>query len=69
MFYDNINCMKKYISENDILMKEWDYDLNADLDPTKLTYGSNKKVWWKCSKGHTFEQSIEKRTRDRKSVV
>lgn len=63
MFYDNINCMKKYISENDILMKEWDYDLNADLDPTKLTYGSNKKVWWKCSKGHTFEQSIEKRTR------
>lgn len=59
MFYDNINCMKKYISENDILMKEWDYDLNADLDPTKLTYGSNKKVWWKCSKcGNKWKTSI-----------
>ena len=39
---------KKYISENFQLMQEWDWDANADLDPTKLTVGSGEKVWWKC---------------------
>ncbi len=58
--------MKKYISENDILMKEWDYDLNVDLDPTKLTYGSNKKVWWKCPKcGYSWEAKINNRVNKR----
>ena len=41
---------KKYISEIPELMKEWDLEANADLDPNKITAGSNKKVWWKCSK-------------------
>ncbi len=41
---------KKYISEIPELMKEWDWEANVGLDPTKLTIGSNKKAWWKCSK-------------------
>ena len=41
---------KKYLSENEALMKEWDWDANIELDPTKLTIGSNKKAWWKCLK-------------------
>ena len=36
---------KKYLSENEALMKEWDWDANIELDPTKLTIGSNKKAW------------------------
>ncbi len=39
---------KRYLSENEELMKEWDFEANKDLDPIKLTIGSNKKVWWKC---------------------
>ena len=31
------------------LMTEWDYELNKDIDPTILSKGSNKKVWWICS--------------------
>lgn len=31
-------------------MQEWDWEANADLDPAKITYGSEKKVWWKCPK-------------------
>lgn len=40
----------EYISENKILMQEWDYEANADLDPQTLKKGSNKKAWWKCTK-------------------
>ena len=41
---------KSYIIDNKELMSEWDWDANADLDPKKLTSGSNKKAWWKCNK-------------------
>ncbi len=46
----NIMADKKYISEIKEFMQEWDYEANKDLDPTKLTIGSNKKAWWKCPK-------------------
>lgn len=38
---------------------EWDYEKNnkLGLDPTKLTYGSGKKVWWKCKNGHEWKAS------------
>lgn len=36
--------------ENEQLLKEWNYEKNGDLTPQMVTHGSNKKVWWKCSK-------------------
>ena len=41
---------KKGGIKNPILLKEWDYEKNGDLLPQDITEGSNKKVWWKCSK-------------------
>ena len=35
------------------IAKEWDYEKNGDLKPTDVTKGSDKKVWWKCKKGHS----------------
>ena len=53
---------KKYIAYNEELMKEWDWEANADLDPTKLTIGSNKKVCWKCSKcGYKWTTAVATR--------
>lgn len=43
------------------LCKEWDYDKNEHT-PDDVTYGSNKKVWWRCEKGHSFQKSINQRT-------
>ena len=40
--------IKEYISENEILMQEWDYEANIDLNPNKLKKGSNKKAHWVC---------------------
>lgn len=38
----------------DYLLKEWNYERNADFSPKKITYGCGKRVWWKCSKGHEW---------------
>jgi hypothetical protein len=31
-------------------------------DPSEFTFGSGKKVKWKCAKGHTYEATISNRT-------
>lgn len=48
---------------NPELLKEWNYKKNDELKiyPNKVFKGSNKKVWWKCSKGHEWESSISNR--------
>ena len=43
------------------IMKEWDYEKNK-ISPTEVSAGSGKKVWWKCKRGHMFEQSIAYKT-------
>lgn len=44
------------------LIKEWHPTKNGDLNPSKLTVGSNINVWWKCSKGHEWQAQIVVRT-------
>ena len=52
---------KHYISENAQLMAEWNWERNTNFDPSQLTIGSGKKVWWKCSKGHEWEAACYSR--------
>ena len=40
------------------IAKQWHPTKNPDLTPGKLTPGSNKKVWWKCNKGHEWKAVI-----------
>ena len=55
---------KKYIIDNAELMAEWNWEKNIefDFDPKLLTVGSGKKVWWKCSKGHEWQATIDRRS-------
>ena len=47
------------------LIEEWDYSKNSDT-PHDVPYASNKKVQWKCEKGHRWEAMIANRSiRDR----
>lgn len=39
---------------NPEVLVEWDYDRNV-IAPRDITVGSEKKVWWKCLKGHSYE--------------
>lgn len=41
---------------------EWDYSRNAPLTPCDVMGKSNKKVWWKCNNGHSFQSKIYHRT-------
>ncbi len=43
---------------NPIVAKEWNYEKNNELTPVDITLNSNKKVWWKCSKGHEWQAKI-----------
>jgi len=45
------------------LLSEWDYSKNTGIDPEKLSFGSNLKVWWKCENGHSWQASINMRVR------
>lgn len=44
------------------LISEWDYEKNGGLMPSDVTAGLNRKVWWKCKKGHTWQASIHNRS-------
>jgi len=55
---------KQYVSDNAQLMAEWDWEKNSQFgyNPTHITIGSGKKVWWKCDKGHEWECTPNART-------
>ena len=45
------------------LIEQWSREKNESISPRNVTSGSNKKVWWKCEKGHQWEAVISSRTR------
>jgi hypothetical protein len=47
------------------LLQEWDIQKNEGLDPSEFTPHSNKKVWWRCEKGHSWPATICNRTRNK----
>jgi hypothetical protein len=59
-------CANKVVVEgkNDLvtthpeLAAEWDFEKNKPLKPSKISYGSGKKVWWQCGVGHAYKASI-----------
>ena len=57
--------MKKLLSEYPELLREWHPEKNGDLRPEQFTFGSNKKVWWLCPKGHDYDAAIKSRTSKR----
>jgi hypothetical protein len=40
------------------LAAEWDYEKNNGLKPTEVRYCKNKKVWWRCSCGHSWAATV-----------
>lgn len=48
---------------NPEIANEWHPRRNGDLNPSKISSASNKKVWWLCSEGHEFARVVSSRTR------
>ena len=43
------------------LAGEWDAAKNGALTPESVTPASNRKVWWRCEKGHSYRAVIAQR--------
>ena len=56
-----------FVNSHPEIAKEWHYQKNYPLKPEQFTFGSNKRVWWQCPKGHSYETLITYRTKIRKS--
>lgn len=44
------------------LLHQWDSERNGSETPQTVSYGSAKKVWWRCDKGHAWQASVYSRT-------
>ena len=54
--------MRKTLEDYPNLIKEFDFKKNTPLTPKDFSFGSGKKIWWKCSKEHEWIASITNRT-------
>lgn len=61
---DTNNCLAMI---NPQLALEWHPTLNGSLTPEYVVCGSNKKIWWQCSKNpsHEWESTVDSRHRAR----
>ena len=48
---------------NPELAKEWHPTKNGSLLPTMVSFGTHRKVWWKCKQGHEWEAMVSNRAR------
>ena len=44
------------------LVKEWHPTKNGELTPDDFSHGVDKRVWWLCPKGHSYDTLINRRT-------
>ena len=63
-------CSNRKIQEgiNDLnttnpeILAEWDYTKNT-IKPSEVMYGSSKKIWWRCSLNHSYETSLNNKSK------
>ncbi len=54
---------QSFESKRPELSTEWNHRRNNPLQPSMFPLQSNKKVWWKCHKGHEWEAAIYSRSK------
>jgi len=50
-----VRTSKQWVAGYPRLMAEWHPTKNGDIVPWKVSYGSQKRIWWKCPKGPDHE--------------
>lgn len=49
--------IKMSVADVPELLQEWDYKKNDPVNPEDVSWKSGKKFWWKCVKGHSWQQN------------
>ena len=58
---EKLVCEKKSFGEQfPKYLIEWDYDKNI-VNPFEITTGYHNPVWWRCSKNHSYKDTISHR--------
>lgn len=55
--------MRSIATERPELIDEWHPTKNGELTPDSTSFGSVKKVWWRCARGHEWEASPNNRSK------
>ncbi len=50
-------------NKNETLLREWNPVRNGTLTPDSVSYGSKRRVWWRCGKGHEWQAAVYSRTK------
>jgi len=58
----SIPRFKDSVAANPVLSQEWDHGSNGGRKPYMFARGSGELIWWKCSKGHSWQATINGRT-------
>ena len=65
----DIENLREYTEKDNSLLfsnpeiaNEWNYEKNGNLKPEYFAANSGKKVWWKCSKGHEWQATMNSRS-------
>lgn len=53
-------CMERNTSA---LLTQWHPAKNGPLTPRDVSYGSRRKLWWQCPKGHAWQAAVYTRTK------
>lgn len=48
-------------TENLTLLQQWHPTKNEGLRPEDVSYGSHRKVWWRCNEGHEWVAQVKSR--------
>lgn len=66
--YPGLNDLKSRRPE---LMPEWDYEKNMEIgiDPSRISFGTNTRAFWKCANKDIMEHSYDARIADKKVGV
>lgn len=52
-------CIENNCSE---ILEQWDSEKNIDLTVNDVSYGSRKRIWWRCQMGHSWLSHVYTRT-------
>ena len=44
------------------LLDQWDTERNVAATPRTVSYGSQRKMWWRCEKGHSWQAPVYSRS-------
>ena len=53
---------KDLLSVHPDIAAQWHPTKNGNLKPDQVSYGSKKKVWWVCEKGHVWNTHVTSRS-------